>query len=140
MRAGLPRQAEPPHCRAVIAEQRRSQTEEIAMSQFASFDDFWPHYLRAHAHAETRALHFLGTSIALVCLIVALAVWRLDFVVLALFIGYGLAWAGHYVFERNGPATFSHPLKSLRGDLTMLGLWLSGRLRPELRKAGIVER
>lgn len=34
-------------------------------------------------------------------------------------VGYGLAWIGHFFFEKNKPATFKYPLFSLRGDLQL---------------------
>ena len=43
--------------------------------------------------------------------------------------GYAFAWVGHFVFEKNSPATFRHPLYSLRGDFTMLRDVLTGRIR-----------
>ena len=48
---------------------------------------------------------------------------------LALAAGYLPAWVGHFFFEHNAPATFRHPLYSLRGDFTMLFATLSGRMR-----------
>jgi hypothetical protein len=49
--------------------------------------------------------------------------------------GYALAWLGHLVFEHNRPETFGHPGWSLISDLRMLGLFASGRLGRELRRA-----
>jgi hypothetical protein len=43
--------------------------------------------------------------------------------------GFATAWAGHFLFEHNTPATFTKPLYGLRGDLTLLGEVLSGRRR-----------
>ena len=49
-------------------------------------------------------------------------------------VGYGPAWFGHYVFEKNKPATFGHPLWSLRGDAKMYVLALRGRMKAELER------
>jgi hypothetical protein len=47
---------------------------------------------------------------------------------LAPLFGYGFAWIGHFVFEKNRPATFSHPLYSLAGDWVMYADILRGRV------------
>lgn len=44
-------------------------------------------------------------------------------------IGYGFAWAGHFFFEKNRPATFTYPLYSLIGDWVMFKNILTGKLK-----------
>jgi len=101
----------------------------MSTQRFASFHDFYPYYLREHSSRASRRLHVIGTALAIVLLITALVTrtWNLLWVVpLA---GYLFAWVGHFVFEKNRPATFRHPLYSLRGDFTMLRDVLTGKLR-----------
>ena len=43
--------------------------------------------------------------------------------------GYGFAWVGHFVFEKNRPATFQYPLWSFMGDWVMLKDAFTGRIR-----------
>jgi len=42
--------------------------------------------------------------------------------------GYGFAWIGHFVFEKNRPATFDHPWYSLIGDFAMFRDVLLGKV------------
>lgn len=44
------------------------------------------------------------------------------------FVGYGLAWFGHFAFEKNKPATFKYPIYSLMGDWMMFWDILRGRI------------
>ncbi len=105
------------------------------MSQPKSFGEFWPEYLGAHRAPTTRALHYLGSTLAVVCLVLAviLSDWR--WLVAAPIAGYAFAFISHFTIERNSPKTFEHPLWSLIADYRMLGLWIFGRLQAELSRA-----
>lgn len=111
----------------------------MATARFESYAAFWPHYLREHARGGTRALHFLGTGLALVLVDAGLVTgiwWLFPAAVVS---GYLFAWIGHLTVERNRPATFTHPLWSLISDFRMFFLWLTGRLWRELKKAEVTE-
>lgn len=92
------------------------------------FAQFYPFYLSQHADRTCRRLHFAGTSLGLagVPCAIALADWR--WLLAGLAGGYGLAWIGHFFFERNRPATFSHPFYSFAGDWVMWKDMLTGRI------------
>ena len=102
-----------------------------------NYADFWAAYLGSHADRRTRALHYAGTLAALTALALGAAGAGWGWLVAAPALGYGPAWFGHAAFERNRPETFSHPAWSLISDFRMLGCFLSGRLGPELRRAGV---
>jgi hypothetical protein len=98
---------------------------------------FWPVYLAAHRRPATRALHMLGTGLALSLLLAGAALKEPWLLIAAPVAGYAFAWLSHGAVEHNRPATFDHPLWSLFSDIRMLLLWLSGRLGAELRRHGI---
>ena len=105
-----------------------------------TYPEFWRVYLAAHTDSRTRGLHYLGTGFGLAALVVAGLAGDWRWVLAAPIIGYAFAWLGHCVFERNRPATFGHPTWSLFSDFRMLGLFVTGRLGDELRRAGIAPR
>lgn len=106
----------------------------MAAREPASYAEFWPLYLGEHRRAATRCLHVLGTLGAIVLLMLAVVLGHGWLALAAPVFAYGLAWIGHFWIERNRPATFKHPLWSLRADFHMVGLSLAGRLGPELRR------
>lgn len=105
--------------------------------RYATFAEFCPFYLRQHSRASTRALHYLGTSLVVAIAIFALVTERWGWLAVMPVAGYFFAWLAHFTCERNRPATFTYPLWSLGADFRMWWLWLTGRLTPELAKAGI---
>ena len=84
-----------------------------------SFAEFYPVYLGEHRNATCRRLHFVGSTLALICLWSLLWTRQPGFLVAALVFGYGFAWVGHFVFEKNRPASFRRPLWSFMGDSRM---------------------
>jgi hypothetical protein len=110
-----------------------------ARDEIRSYEEFWPYYVAQHLHPVTRVLHFMGSSVALAMVGAAALVspWWLVATPVA---GYSFAWVGHFFFERNQPATFTHPLWSLRGDFRMYRLMLLGRMQPEVERAAALYR
>lgn len=99
-----------------------------------TYAEFWPRYLAAHGDRRSRALHLIGSSLVLVAFAAAVFTRDWHWLIALPIIGYGFAWTGHFVFERNRPETFGHPFWSLYSDFRMLALFLAGRLAGELRR------
>lgn len=115
-------------------------TKEGESVKFSGYEEFWPFYLSQHSRKGTRIWHFIGTSTVFLWLILAIALQNGWLVLLAPVTAYGMAWYGHFFVEKNKPATFGHPLWSLRADFRMYSLTLTGRLEKELQRHGIKEK
>ena len=99
-----------------------------------SFAEFWPFYVREHSLPACRALHFIGSTLALAVLVAA--VFYSPWLLLAVpVVGYGFAWVGHFFIEKNKPASFKYPLWSFVADWKMWALILTGRMGTEVDKA-----
>jgi hypothetical protein len=99
-----------------------------------SFDEFWPHYVHAHRNPVNRVCHYVGTTAAIGTVATAAVTLNPAWLLLTPIVGYGPAWVGHYVFEKNKPATLKNPLWSLRGDFKMYFLALRGKMGAELER------
>lgn len=99
-----------------------------AMPRFNSFAEFFPFYLQEHSNPVNRWLHFVGTSLGTAMVPAAIALGNPWLLLAYPVLGYGFAWFGHFVIEKNKPASFKHPLWSFIGDYKMYGLMLSGKI------------
>lgn len=96
---------------------------------FSSFGQFYPFYLGEHANRTCRRLHFVGSSLSLVCLGLLVATRNPLWLLAGLLCGYGCAWVGHFVFEKNKPASFKRPLYSFMGDWVMYKDIWTGKIK-----------
>ena len=103
--------------------------ENNTEKEFESFSDFYPYYLSEHGDRINRRLHFSGTLIALLILVVSIITGKWVLLILLPFFGYGFAWLGHFFFEKNKPATFKYPLYSIMGDIVMFKDILTGKVK-----------
>ncbi|MEX0798828.1 MAG: DUF962 domain-containing protein [Bacteriovoracaceae bacterium] len=84
-----------------------------------SFKEFYPYYLAEHSDSLNRVLHFVGTWVVVLVAAAALLSRQWNLLWLCPLAGYGFAWAGHFFFQKNRPATFKQPLFSLLADFVM---------------------
>jgi hypothetical protein len=92
-----------------------------------TLNEFWPTYLAAHKHPANRKLHAIGTVIAIAMLITGAVQQIWYFYPAAIILGYAFAWTGHFFVEGNRPTTFNHPILSLRADMRLCLLVVTGR-------------
>lgn len=101
---------------------------EVTEQRFENFREFYPYYLSEHSNRTCRRLHFIGTTLVLGCVTAAIGSWNPWWLAGIPVVGYGFAWAGHFFFEHNKPATFRYPLWSLMGDWVMYRDILYGKI------------
>ena len=97
--------------------------------QFKSFAEFYPYYLKEHSNITCRKLHFVGTCGVIALLVLLFFTGKPILLAFVPVVGYGFAWAGHFLFEKNRPATFKFPFYSLMGDFRMFWDILVGKVK-----------
>ena len=101
---------------------------------YKDFNEFWPFYVREHSKRGTRTLHFIGTNALFIFLVFAIRIGSVWSLIAGVVAAYGCAWTGHFLIEKNRPATFQYPLLSLMGDFKMYALMLTGRMEKEAQR------
>ena len=93
-----------------------------------TFNEYYQHYLSLHQNKWCRRLHILGQAATIMALAAVLYTQTWLLLLAVPFVVYPFAWTGHFVFEKNEPAAFSHPLWAKACDWIMLKDILTGKL------------
>jgi len=94
-----------------------------------TYHEFYKFYLNEHSNKYCKLFHVIGTTIVLALVITAIYHNLTKLLILVPIAGYGFAWAGHFFFEKNKPATFKYPLWSLASDFKMYYEIIGGKLK-----------
>jgi len=105
----------------------------VAERYHRDFTSFWDFYVSQHMKPGTRNLHWIGSTLGLVCLFMlfwmtAIFPLNLLWIPAGFILGYGFAWVSHFFIEKNKPATFLYPAWSFAGDWKMWWLMTTGRM------------
>ncbi len=68
---------------------------------FRSYEEFFSFYLEQHSEPGNRWMHAIGTALGLIVAIVAFATHHPWYALLWIPLGYGFAWTGHFLLEKN---------------------------------------
>ena len=100
----------------------------------ATFEEFWPHYVRLHTRRETHVLHAVATLSCLSLLGAAALTRTPALVLLAPLVDFAIAQASHRLFEENRTTPWKNQVWHTRAELRMLRLVLTGRMRGEVAR------
>lgn len=103
----------------------------LAVSQpmpIRDYHEFYRFYLTEHRNIMSRRLHVAGSSIGLYFFSKAIIQRKPKYFLYGLAWGYACAWIGHFIFEKNKPASFKQPLYSFVSDWRMFADVLRGNI------------
>lgn len=104
----------------------------MSEEKIKTYWEFWDFYVSEHSNPLNRLLHFVGTTLGMVLLVWFLLSGKYWYIPLCFVCGYGFAWIGHFLVEKNKPATFQYPLWSFISDYVMLYYMLTGKMNKEV--------
>lgn len=110
-----------------------SQSHEFKLP-IQNYSEFYRFYLTEHRNIVSRRLHAAGSSVGIYFFTKAIRQRKPKYLVYGLLSGYACAWVGHFIFEKNKPASFKQPLYSFISDWRMLSDILRGNLSLKDRK------
>ena len=101
----------------------------MSEAKFKSFKEFYPYYLSEHKLTINKLLHVIGSLLGLYFLLYCIIQNLYLYIPISFIFGYFFAWIGHFVFEKNKPATFKYPVYSFIGDWVMLKDIFTGKIK-----------
>jgi hypothetical protein len=97
----------------------------------ASFEDFWPHYVRLHTRPSTQWGHALATATCLALLGGGVALRSPLLAALGPLADYAIAQLSHRAFEGNRTTPWKRQTWHTRAELRMFRLVVTGGMRAE---------
>lgn len=104
-----------------------------------NYSEFYRFYLTEHRNIMSRRLHAVGSSVGIYFFSKAIRQRQPKYFIYGLASGYACAWIGHFVFEKNKPASFKQPLYSFISDWRMLSDIVRGNLSLKDRQLDKIE-
>lgn len=102
------------------------------MTEYADFEDFWPHFLQDHWSPATRWAHVAGLASAVVGVSAALASRRAAPLLLGGALFAAFAVGSHPAFQGDRPQNFRRPWFGARGFARLCVRTVTGEAEREL--------
>lgn len=114
-------------------------TEQLQTGRKMSFAEFWPRYLGAHRRPATRAVHYLAIAVGFVSAATAIYYDQPVLLLGGAVLAVALAVSSHWLIEHNQPLIRVNAFYGAIAGLRMCWLALTGRLRTEYRRLGMMD-
>ncbi len=116
------------------------QRARRARSRYASFDDFWVAYLRAHSNPKVAGFHVLGAALSVTSFVAIAGCGMVFFAAFAIIPAQLFGAIGHWFAAEPDLVSPSRPDWAVVANLRMLWLALRGELDDAVRDATAPQR